>query len=358
MVYFLIFIVFIFLGIINKKSKFILLCIYAILFVVSISFTSGHDINLFKDGYDMPFVDTENEEMYRSALFANFVILTKLLGLDFYEFRIVCVILWSIPILFLVFRYSKCPTFVIAVCAYFPLLTYGSLIRNGLMAGVVYWAFCILLQKHGIKTVFMYFIIIGFAGLIHNTAFFYLLALLAIGHKIETGLLLRWCILISLVVGLAFHVGVLSNLASKVVGEYYSNLYFSSKGDFLIGHVHYIVFIIVNLWAVTLADRETSKYVKKDSKLYVFSRFVKRFNILMLVFVPLLFISVTFYRIFLNLLVLNAISVSNALAIVPSGKTRRLQMMKNIYIVAYIMEVYMYNLGMGEFTLFWDSVSL
>ena len=78
----------------------------------------------------------------------------------------------------------------------------------------------------------------------------------------------------------------------------------------------------------------------------------------MLVFIPLLFISVTFYRIFLNLLVLNVISISNALALVPRGKVRKVQIMKNIYIIAYIMEVYMYNLGMGEFTLFWDSVSL
>lgn len=358
MQYLVIFLLFVILGIVRKKSKFILICIYGFLALVAVSFTNGHDINLFKDGYDMPFVDTENEEMYRSTLFANFIILLKFLGFNFSDFRIVCVILWSIPILFFVLKYSKYPTFVVAVCAYFPLLTYGSLIRNGLMAGIVYFAFHVLLNKQGIKGMFWYVCLIGFAGQIHNTAFLYLLALVAIGYKIGTGMLLRWCVVITLVMSFAFQTGLLSILVSPIVGEYYSYAYFSSKGEFLIGHIHYILFIVVNLWAVTIAEKEIKKYVVGSDQLYIYSRFVTRLNILMLVFIPFLFISVTFYRIFLNLLILNVISVSNALAIVARRKSQKVQLMKNIFIIAYIMEVYMYNLGMGEFTLFWESISI
>ena len=274
MVYFFIFILFILLGIINKKSKFILLCIYIILFFVSVSFTDGHDIVHFKDGYDQPFVDPEDVEIYRSAIFANFVILLKLLGLSFYDFRIICVTLWSIPILCFILKYSKLPTFAVAVCAYFPLLSYSSLIRNGLMAGLVYCAFLILLRDRNYKGCVLFILVTGFAGLIHNTAYFYLLAIIAIGDKFSNKSLIKWSMIISIIAVVIFLSGFLNSIVSIVVGDYYADHYLSVNGEFRFGHIHYILFIIVNLWAVTIADRETNKYLGINDKLYIFSRFV------------------------------------------------------------------------------------
>lgn len=358
MQYFFIFLLFIILGIIWKRSIIILICIYLMLLVVSVSFTNGHDIILYKDAFEQPLVDPENDEIYRSALFANFIILLQLLGLNFNEFRIVCVILWSLPLLYFIIRYSKKPTYVVAVCAFFPLLTYSSLIRNGLMVGVLYWAFIILLDKHKYKRYILFILLVAFASLIHNTAFFYLLALIAINNKISTKSLIKWSFSIPIIAAVVFQSGLANSIVSKLIGEYYSDHYLTIKGDFQPGHIHYILFIFVNLWAVAIANNSIMKYVNKNSKTFKLSLFVKRLNILMMIFIPLLFISVTFYRIFLNLLILNVICVSNSFFIVKNKYIHNIKTLNIIYLIAYIMEVYMYNLGMGEFYIFWNSISI
>ena len=359
MAYFIITLSLVALGIIKKKSTGVDICLYFAIFVVSVCFTEGHDLSLYRDGYEQPYVDSDNVEMYRSLFYASFVFILKFLGFSFFQFRIVCFILWSLAALFLIKKYSKYPTFVFSVCTLLPLLANASLIKNGLMVSIVYVAIYQLNKRQNKKGLILYTFLILLAGYMHNTAYCYLLGIIAIGKHFSSGTLLRLSMTSSFILVFLLLSGILRHILLLIVNDYYAEHYFSQLGDFYWPHFHYFIGIFVNLWFSFRAEKiERATIGTTDQYLWEFSRFVKRMNILMILFLPLIIVSVTFWRIYLNLLPLTVISVANASYNYDIKKNNKGKYLKFSFLTYYYSVVFLYNLGQGTFFEFWNSIQL
>lgn len=358
MIYFAILFLFVIMGIIWKQSKLVLLCLFAILFVVSVSFTEGYDLKNYEYGFNQSIVNVDDVVMYRSVFFATFISLLKLFGLSFQQFRIICFLLWSISIFAFVLKYAKYPTWVIAICTFFPLLTYSSQMRNGMAISIVYLALYYLFNKGGKNRLILYTALIVFAGLIHNISFIYLFGIIAIGDRIKTKSLLYFSITFAVVSVILYGSGLLHWVVLHTMGSYYADLYFAGTDIFLISNTHYYLEIIINLIFSIIVERYERNHLTDDSFMWTFARFVLRLNIILIAAFPALFISMAFYRVFQNMYILTAITVANTSShYIVNGIDER-AVLRYAYLAFYLCLTVLYNLSEGTFMEFFGSIQV
>lgn len=358
MVFFYILLFFVIGGIIRKQSLLVLVCLYVVLFVISIHFTEGYDLKNYEYGYNQSIINVDDDVMYRSAYFATLITIMKFLGISFFQFRILCFLLWSTSIFAFVLKYSTYPTWVIALCTLFPLLTFSSQMRNGIAISMVYFGLYILFKNNQKKGIIIYTILILFSGLIHNISYIYLLGIIALGNKIKTGTLLRFSLYFSLFSIVLYGSGFLYWLVSHTLGSYYADLYFVRTDIFLISSIHYYIGIFVNLRFSFFVEKYERLHRTNNPFFWKFSRFVLRQNIILISAIPLLFVSMAFYRIFQNMFILTAITVANTSSHYFVKGTDQRSFLRGAYLAFYICLTVLYNLSEGTFMEYWGSIVL
>ena len=135
MLFFIILLFLIGLSLGNKDSKLILVLLLLLLFVLSVGPQGGFDISGYEEHYNMPFANAED----RSYASDSLMMLAKAIGLSFKQFRMFIFFVWCIPIVLFLSKYCKYPTFVIAVCFLFPILSFSSQLRNAMAMSFFYW---------------------------------------------------------------------------------------------------------------------------------------------------------------------------------------------------------------------------
>ena len=358
MFYFGILLLFVILGILRRKSKIILICLYAILFFVSVNFTEGYDLKNYENGYNKPIIDVDDVVMYRSFYFATIISLLKLFDISFFQFRILCFFLWSISIYAFALKFSKYPTWVIALCSFFPLLTFSSQMRNGFAISIVYLAFYILFSTNKTKGKYVFTVLVVLAGLIHDISYFYLFGIIALGTKIKTGSLICFCLCFNFIFISLYSSGFLYWLVSHTLGSYYADMYFVRSDGLSISGLLRIICIFINLRFSFFVEKFERLHRTNNSFFWTFSRFVLRLNVLLLSTIPLLFVSMAFYRIFQNMFVLTAITVANASSHYFVKGVDHRRFLRCAYLAFYICLTSLYHLIEGTFLEFFGSIKL
>ena len=337
------------------QSKILYGCLCLMAFIVAVHFTEGYDLGIYEIIYESPLEDVESDE--KSVLFSGFMLLCNTFGVSFYHFRIICFLLWSIPIFMFIYKCSCFPTWVLALCIFFPIITFGSQMRNGVAMGFVYWAFFVIYFRQDIIGKIIFVSLLCFAGLIHYVAFFYILALLALWNYIRTDILLICCLSVLFIILFGLQSGLLYQVTGYLFGDYYADFYFSQIDAFVWGNSHLFVTISLNAWFAYFAEKVESMFVSEDSKEWMFSHFVSRLNIVLLPAMALLFVSFSFYRIYQNTMILTALSVANAsrhYIDYSSGNNP----LRNSYLILMFVITFMFNFGQGTFFEFFSSISL
>ena len=337
------------------QSKILYGCLCFLAFIMTVHFTEGYDLSNYEIIYDSPLEDVESDE--KSVLFSGFMLLCNTFGISFYHFRIICFLLWSIPIFLFIYRCSCFPAWVLGLCMIFPILTFGSQMRNGVAMGFVYWAFLLIYFRRDILGKILFVLLLCFAGLIHNVAFFYILALVALWNYVRTDILLICCLSVMFILLFGFQSGIFYKITAYFFGDYYAEFYFSQIDSFVWGNSHLFVTISLNAWFAYFAEKVESMFVPEDSNEWIFSHFVSRLNIVLLPAMALLFVSFSFYRIYQNTLILTVLSVANAsrhYIEYSSGNNP----LRNIYLVLVFFITFMFNFGQGTFFEMYSSISL
>lgn len=354
MFFFLIIVTFILLSLGHKESRPLLYILYFLLFIVSVGVSGGNDVMNDEIHFDNPFAGTDSED--RSYVYEIYMMFIRSLGLDFLQFRIVNFFIWSIPLLCLLFKYSRYPVYVFALCFFFPILTFASQMRNGTAMSFLYWGLYLYFTNNkkllgGIGLAVCLFI----ACVIHSVSYVYFVCFIALSRKIGTVFLLRVCTIVAALFFFFISSGLLYEIVALLFSEYYANFYFNEIEPFSFGNSNVFVGILINIWFTYKAAQIQELNNNKMDNMYIsFSHFVLRLNILLLAFCPLMLISLTFYRIYQNVYFLSAMSVANAAAYnLGKGKT-----MSNLYVVFYFIVTFFYIYGQGEFLLGWDNLKL
>ena len=358
MIYLSILLVLIALGVYRGKSKLIMFGLLAVVMFISVNFHSGFDISNYQRTYEGMGLDYYNAEE-RSVLFSSLMLLLKMAGLTFYQFRIFCFLLWGTAIVLLANRFSKYPTFVIACCSMFPVLSFASQLRNGVAAAFVLFALYVLLRRRDKLGVILYTALIVVAGLIHYAAFIYLFGLLAyIRIPVST---LRTGVLIVLLVTLSIGAsGILQGIVAAYVGPYYADKYLAGIEGFSPGHhVPLIIGIVLSCffaeWSYRVCRRHASRLGREK---VFFARFVFRFSLIFLAAIPLLFLTSNFYRIFQNIFILPIISAANASSVYfVAPKKHQGMAFRLVFVAFYFYVTAFYAMWQGEFLSFYNSVS-
>jgi len=364
----------------KKNSKGLFYLLYFFIFFVAVSFKEGHDLSYFELGFDNSiFLDTDHDD--KSLVFRIYGTFLKSIGLSFYQFRIVCFLIWSIPLFFFIRHFSKCSALVAGLCSMFPILVFASQIRNGVAMGFVYLAFFSLLKRSDLKGILLFVALICIGGLIHNSVFVYLLGLIAVKPRPKVRPLFSVSLIIILFSSSIIGSGLLGVIVSELFGEYYANFYFSQLEPFVFGNIHYFIGLFINLWFCYQADIILrGNYGRVSSELIRFSTFVFRLNIVLIALTPLLLITLSFYRIYQNIFVLSVISVMNASLYCHGGRKKRVDNHRECsqgqlivlrsgmrksgvyfrtgYALLYLIITFLYQYGQGTFFEFWNSVSM
>lgn len=332
--------------------------LFLMIFFISVSFKEGHDLEFFELGFDNSILsDAEDNE--KSVAFQAFRIYLNSLGFSFYQFRIICFLIWSVPLFFFIRKFSVYPSLVVATCAMFPIIVFASQMRNGVAIGFVYWGFYFLITRDNILGKILFVALVSLGGLIHNTVFVYLLALLAIRVRPRVDVLFIISASVFVFLMLVIGSGALEVIVSMLFGEYYATFYFSQLEPFVIGNSHNFIGLFINLWfsyrAVTILKAKES--LIPDGMLQ-FSVFVLRFNIVLLSLSPLFLISLSFYRLFQNVFILSVISVMNASHYYKVGYQDKGPQLRLGYLMLYFVITFLYSYGQGTFFEFYNSISL
>lgn len=360
MKYFIVVFILILIGAIRKQSKLVFWALYFVLFFVAVNFSEGRDLRVYENGYEQPFINVEDDVMYRSTLWGFFMIFSNYIGLSFFYFRVLCFLIWSIPIFYFIKKHTKYPTWVAATALLFPLLQFSSQMRNGVAMAFVYLGLSILLSLNNSKGKWLFIAILAFAGLLHNGVYFYCLGILALFPKIKTKTLLFVVLLFVSTSVFLIESGLFSNVITVLFGDYYAARYFSDfEGLFYWKNIPLIIGIFINLWFTYRAANLSRRFSCIESTSTMdFSLFVLRFNIIMLAAIPLMSFSNHFFRIFQNAYILSIISIANASFVCRGDYSLQGNILRKEYFMFYLLLVTgFFTMMDGGYVDFWSSIS-
>ena len=354
MLYFLILVILIVFALGHRDSKPIFYILYSLLFIISVGTYGGYDIGYLENAYNNPWAADNSED--KSYVFDSYMLFLKSLGFSFSRFRIFNFLSWSIPIVLIIRKLCKDSAYVLALCFFFPLLSFSSQMRNGLAMSFIFWGVYFYLKKrNSIIGKISYMISLPLAFAVHSMTLAYVAGIVAFSRKISTSALFRVCSIIAVVFAFFISTGFLYFLALSILGEYYANTYFAEVEPFVLGNSHLFLGIIINIWFLFQAENVERKNINKDDSIkYELTYFILRLNIVLLAISPLMLLSLSFYRIFQNIFFFSVICVANA-SNHRSPKTRALS---NIYVLFYFIVTLLYIAGQGEFLLGWDNIRL
>lgn len=349
------------LGILFKNAKFVFVSLYLTLFIIAVNFWSGYDISNYQLNYDSEYLIGDSED--RSFIFAFFMAICKNAGLTFLQFRTICFLLWSTAILTVIRNFGRFPNFVFAACMIFPLLSFGSQMRNGVAVAFIYWSIFFLLRHHNKKGAILYILLVCLAGFIHNAAFIYLTGFLAI-TKLSTKTIRSFSILGMILLLVIVFSGSLISVFGYIGGEqadtYYGIIHLLNGAEFnILVHPPLIIGIVINLMfsylSVSHINKNRTYYTKNQ---LIFAEFTYRLNYILLTFVPLLFVSGSFYRIYQNLFILTVISLGNASSTyIVQGKFQG-HLLRGMFLLFYFCVTYYYCWWQGEFISLFNSIHI
>lgn len=357
MIYFFLLILSVWLGVNLPKSKISLFLLYFLLFIITVHYKVGSDLENLHNNFEQLILPSDAEE--RSFLFYLFMTLLKQFEVSFYGFRIICFILWSSSIILFVSRFTKYQSFVIACSFIFPLLSFGSQIRNGVMVAFLYLAFYTLFsnnRKFGIVS-FIFFTVLS--GFFHYLGFVYLVGLAALA-SIRRKILFTICICLAFVMSFLYKSGLLYNLLNIALGSYYADRYA------LVGHgdtslALFVVLslgVLINCLVVCYCENVIFSHAHFFSyKTLNFTRFASRLNILLISTIPLLLVSGSFYRIFQNIFILSIIVVVNASTVYQYKGESQGHILRLLYFCLYMLLTAYYCLWQGEFFTIFNSIN-
>lgn len=326
----------------NGKSKVLFLCLCGLLFIITVHTQFGNDINNIRDSYETPLLVDTTE---RSAVFYPLIFFLGQNGISFYEFRILQYLFWLIPTALFVRKFSLYPALVFVCCFLFPLVGFGAQIRNGIMVGFIYWGLLALFSIKGKWGKVLYILSILIASLFHYLAFVYLIVLFAF-FPIKTSKLRKYSVVLCIITFALIKSGQLFGFIASNIGDYYADGYFASTGniDFLFAVLS--VGLIVNcLLSYRYSFHILTHKNCFSQELITFAELTPRINSLMLVLLPLLLLSGSFYRIFQNIFILTVILAFNASRIPRANSLSA----KIEYLVFYFFIAAFYIYWQGEF---------
>lgn len=359
MVYFSIVCFLILLAIIKKQSKFLYLLLYLALLFISTHFSDGFDLRNYEASYNQLFFANDVDESERSLLWDLFLFYANLQGISFSQFRVLCFLLWSIPIFTFVYKYSYFPSWALAITYIFPIVTFSSQMRNGIAVSFLYWGFFLFFLNKTNLGKWLYVLLVVIAGLFHYVAFFYLLGFIAFCDKINTKSLVR--VVSVFVISSIFFIesGSFRLITTAILGDYYNEHYLSELESFFYWkNILLSVAVIVNIWFSYVAMKKYKMRINDNSILlsnlpiYIF-----RFNIIMLLALPLMGISNHFYRIFQNVYILTAVSIANVSSQYMLSKSNVGWWMRCSYLIFYfIFVIGIFSIIDGGFFIYWNSI--
>lgn len=343
------------LGLIFPKSKLLLGLGFYLLFIVSTHFQSGNDILNLENSFSQTSTNSESGE--RSFVFYTALAYLNSIGLTFYQIRCICFTIWGIAIYFFTVKFSRYPNFVISCSFLFPLLTFASQMRNGLTTGFLFFALtCLFCCKNRKLGVFLYTLLVCISGFFHYLGFLYMFGLIAL-MPISTVKLKKYALITCITIFVLYNSGILYNFVSRI-SSYYASQYFG-------GGYHREWFLFISLSIGLLINYVFTEYSCKiikrnktmfNSGLVRLSYFTNRFILISLIFLPVLLLNGSIYRVFQNIFPLSVIVVSNASTVYFTNGGPQGKLFRFVYFCFFMMLTFYYQHWQGEFWTFINSI--
>ena len=316
--------------------------------------SQGNDLSNLNYSFDL--LRMSNDASERSIVFYSILFAFNEAGYTFFQFRVIHFLFFSFATLLLTSKLTKDSTYVIACCALFPILTFGSQMRNGLGVTLLYLGlfFLMTIKKRSIKF-FLYFICIIAATTIHYIFIVYLLAIVPFINW-NRNVLLKHSILLMLVLFVLVFAGRLSGLVG-FMGDWYSR--YTQGTDFRIRlQIPLIILIGINTFFTWICESYVTKSSLFSSNDKDIVKYVSRLNIVFLSLLPLLFLSGSFFRIYQNITILSVISIAiTASRYYVNGKSEGANL-RVVYFAFYMFYSVFYIHWQGEFLALMRSISL
>lgn len=351
MIYFFLYLISAIFSLLSKHSKIIGTILVCLLFIMTVFSQNGNDINNIKDLYEDNIVTADLLE--RSSLFVTVILYCSNAGITFTQFRILQFIIWFTCIFFFIKRFSKFPVLVLACCLIFPMCSFGAQFRNGIMVGFLYLALYCLFSLEKKKGIIAYCVIIALASLVHSLALIYY-SLLFVMIPIERKKFSIYCFLGFIAMAIAIKSSMLLGFVANNFGDW-SSQYFSELGSMGLTMFILVFGLVANLFFTNrfgkIIQRNPSYY--NDHQLAL-AEYATRINYVLLALVPLLFCSLSFYRIFQNLYILTAIISINSYCVQRKSRNKDLA----LFLFIYAMITIYYNKWQGEFLTYLTGIHL
>lgn len=324
---------------------------------LSTHYSGGNDITNIENSFYATNLNANTEE--RSLLFYSLLLWLNENNISFDQFRLIDCAIWGIPIYTAIYLFSRYKNFVASTCLLFPMLSFSSQIRNGMMIGFVYLAIISLLlskdRKYGI-TLYILFTIIS--GLFHYIGFLYLLGLIAL-FDFDPKKYYKHVIIGTIAL---FVLYTSASLFSFVGGysSWYADAYLADGGE----KKSWFLFLVLSSFVlINYKWIEKSEYIIMQSSdifnspVINFTRFVTRLNFVFLPFIILILFNGSIFRIYQNLFILSVITISNA-SLANSYRNGKGNNFRLLYFLFFILLTVFYNNWQGEFLSFFNSIKI
>lgn len=286
------------LGLIKKQSKTLVLFMLIYMWIIfSLNTYSGDFLN-----YEYVYNSILNGELYfeYEPAITLLMIICKTIGLSYINFRMIIGTIYIILIYYSANLYTKYTAYAISLYMIFPFLVYVSVFRAGLSGVIVTIAFKYLIDDK-INATRKFFLIMSIAILFHYSSALYLgiVFLRKCKPNIKVFFIMMGsCILITLL----YYSNILYEIAGIFIKNYrvlkYFDYYRNAVDINLKWALYRFIIVFVNIFILYLARTIWKRCRKKEDEKNVGKALdlTVNLNLLMIIILPLLFLSNVFIR--------------------------------------------------------------
>jgi hypothetical protein len=306
-----------------KKKTSRLLVFFTLVFILLMIVGAGpgytgimdsNDYSNYKIRYDK--IGSENL-LYDPQI--GYTILMKIghfFNLDFFYFRFLIIgICLFLIYFFFINRYSKNYNYILLLYMIYPMIIDSEHFRNFIALAILLLGIRFL-ENNSFKNKLIFFIIIIISSSIHFAFILYLFLLL--GNKKNSNKIPKVIAIVAIILSVIVFINnnrvpFLMPLLS-IIGNEKLIRYLTSRTNygFLIPFMLYIINFIMIFWSRQIVVKNYKNSDKSNSNDLGFINLVYSINIIGFIFFPLYMLSITFYRLARNFLILNFISYSIA----------------------------------------------
>jgi len=303
------------LGFIKQKSKFVMISLFLLLWILFGFNTSNADYMIYNLIYDGHYPNHEFGFMLLVNLFSN-------LGFTYQQFLISISLICYLILFRIINKYTIGTNYVIALYFIFPFMLDVVQIRNFIAMTIILLGIQYLLSDKKRATI-KYIVAVLAASSIHYTSLFYLILVFA-RFKSWKKLLLTFS-MISIVGATIAYTNIIPSAMGIIFESDKVTNWFQGRTRF--GFLIPIIFQLISFGFVYYSHykyRKTEQKKENDNNVYPNDRFknvdvhqnklleiVFRINIVLLIAIPFYIFNVSFFRLFRNVLLLNYIVVTN-----------------------------------------------